>query len=78
MDVANGALPAYVVTLLFFVGLLIRSDNEPAYWHWQVPACLLLFFLPAVFPFDLHFLQISTGHLIRSDSKPYYCTPVGA
>ena len=34
MDVANGALPAYVVTLLFFVGLLIRADDQPAYWHW--------------------------------------------
>ncbi|KAK9808007.1 hypothetical protein WJX73_002773 [Symbiochloris irregularis] len=34
MEVANGALPAYVVTLLFFVGLLIRADNQPRYWHW--------------------------------------------
>ncbi|KAK9808054.1 hypothetical protein WJX73_010576 [Symbiochloris irregularis] len=33
MEVANGALPAYVVTLLFFVGLLIRADNQPRYWH---------------------------------------------
>ena len=30
MDVANGALPAYVVTLLFFVGLLVRADDQPA------------------------------------------------
>ena len=34
MDVANAALPAYVVSLLFFVGLLIRSDSQPRYWHW--------------------------------------------
>lgn len=34
MEVANGALPAYVVTLLFFVGLLICADNQPRYWHW--------------------------------------------
>ena len=34
MEVANGALPAYVVTLLFFVGLLIRADDQPRYWHW--------------------------------------------
>ena len=36
MDVANGALPAYVVTLLFFVGLLIRAADQPVYWHWYV------------------------------------------
>ncbi|EIE18756.1 ABC family transporter: multidrug, partial [Coccomyxa subellipsoidea C-169] len=34
MDVANGALPAYVVILLFFVGLLIRPQDQPSYWHW--------------------------------------------
>ncbi len=40
MDVANGALPAYVVILLFFVGLLIRPQDQPSYWHWYP---LLLF-----------------------------------
>lgn len=40
MDVANAALPAYIVTLLFFVGLLIRADSQPDYWHWY--ACLSL------------------------------------
>lgn len=32
MDVANGALPAYVVINLFFVGLLIRPQDQPDYW----------------------------------------------
>lgn len=34
MDVANTAVPAYVVTLLFFTGLLIRFDDMPRYWYW--------------------------------------------
>lgn len=34
IDVANAALPAYVVTLLFFAGLLIRVDEMPEYWKW--------------------------------------------
>lgn len=34
MDVANAALPAYVTTLLFFVGLLLRVQDQPAYWRW--------------------------------------------
>ena len=34
MDVANAALPAYVVTLLFFTGLFIRFDEIPEYWFW--------------------------------------------
>ena len=34
MDVANAAVPAYVVTLLFFTGLLIRFDDIPRYWFW--------------------------------------------
>lgn len=34
MDVANAALPAYVVTLLFFAGLLIQVPEMPEYWEW--------------------------------------------
>lgn len=34
MDVANAALPAYVTSLLFFVGLLLRIQDQPAYWKW--------------------------------------------
>ncbi|CAK0787534.1 hypothetical protein CVIRNUC_010754 [Coccomyxa viridis] len=34
MDVANAALPAYVVTLLFFAGFLLRYPNIPNYWKW--------------------------------------------
>ena len=34
MDVANAALPAYVTVLLFFVGLLLRPQDQPRYWHW--------------------------------------------
>ena len=34
MDVANAALPAYVVTLLFFAGFLLRWGDIPKYWQW--------------------------------------------
>lgn len=34
MEVANAALPAYVVTLLFFAGFLMRFRDMPAYWEW--------------------------------------------
>lgn len=34
MDVANAALPTYVVSLLFFAGFLIRFDAIPKYWQW--------------------------------------------
>ena len=34
LEIANAALPAYVVTLLFFVGLLIIPADIPVYWHW--------------------------------------------
>ncbi|KAK9804705.1 hypothetical protein WJX72_000974 [[Myrmecia] bisecta] len=36
MDAANAAVPAYVVTLLFFVGMLIRQDDMPSYWGWYL------------------------------------------
>ncbi len=34
MDVANAALPTYVVTLLFFAGFLLRFNDIPEYWRW--------------------------------------------
>ena len=34
MEVANAALPGYCIILLYFVGLLIRKQDQPAYWHW--------------------------------------------
>lgn len=34
MDVANAAVPAYVITLLFFAGQLMRWDDIPEYWRW--------------------------------------------
>jgi ATP-binding cassette, subfamily G (WHITE), member 2 len=34
MDVANAALPSYVVTLLFFGGFLMRWSDMPKYWQW--------------------------------------------
>ena len=34
MDIANTALPAYVVTCLFFAGLLITFDSMPKWWKW--------------------------------------------
>ena len=36
MDVANAALPAYVTSLLFFVGLLLRIQDQPNYWKWYL------------------------------------------
>ena len=39
MDVANAALPAYVTSLLFFVGLLLRIQDQPAYWKWVSVLC---------------------------------------
>ena len=34
MDVANAALPTYVVTLLFFAGLLMTYNTMPPWWKW--------------------------------------------
>lgn len=34
MDVANAALPSYVVTLLFFAGFLLRWSDIPKWWQW--------------------------------------------
>ncbi|KXZ54635.1 hypothetical protein GPECTOR_4g700 [Gonium pectorale] len=34
MDVANALLPTYAVTLLFFAGFLIRTDEMPPWWKW--------------------------------------------
>jgi ABC-type multidrug transport system permease subunit len=34
MEMANSALPAYVTVLLFFVGLLMRNQDQPVYWRW--------------------------------------------
>ncbi|KXZ50089.1 hypothetical protein GPECTOR_18g66 [Gonium pectorale] len=34
MDVANAALPGFVVTLLFFAGQLMTVDSIPAWWQW--------------------------------------------
>ena len=37
MDVASVALPAFVVTQLFFLGFLIKQPNMPAYWRYWAP-----------------------------------------
>lgn len=42
MDIANAALPAYVTSLLFFVGLLLRVQDQPNYWKWCVPSAVCL------------------------------------
>ncbi|GFR48683.1 hypothetical protein Agub_g10638 [Astrephomene gubernaculifera] len=34
MDVANAALPGFVVTLLFFAGQLMTLDSIPDWWQW--------------------------------------------
>ena len=40
---APGAAQAYVVSLLFFIGLLMRPADQPGYWHWCAPhACFLV------------------------------------
>jgi len=36
MEVANAILPAYVISLLFFIGLLIRVPDIPHYWRWFI------------------------------------------
>ncbi|GMH35776.1 hypothetical protein BSKO_03644 [Bryopsis sp. KO-2023] len=41
MDVANAALPTYVVTLLFFAGFLFRFHDIPKYWFWYSKINLL-------------------------------------
>jgi len=41
MDVANAALPTYVVTLLFFGGFLIRFPDMPRGWRWYSAICFL-------------------------------------
>ena len=48
MDIANAALPAYVTSLLFFVGLLLRIQDQPAYWKWCVtaPSCVSMDWSP--------------------------------
>ena len=34
MDIANAGLPAYITVLLFFVGQLLRNQDQPVYWRW--------------------------------------------
>ena len=34
IDVANAIVPAYISTLLFFNGFLIRYEDIPAAWYW--------------------------------------------
>ena len=34
LDIANASLPAYVGSLLFFVGCLLRVKDMPGYWQW--------------------------------------------
>ena len=36
VQVANALLPAYVISLLFFIGLLIRVPSIPHYWRWFI------------------------------------------
>ena len=46
MEVANAALPAYVVTLLFFGGYLFRFEDIPLWWRWCAPASPFLDAVP--------------------------------
>ncbi len=41
-DAANAALPAYVLTLQFFVGLLIRISDIPGECEYQLAMCLMI------------------------------------
>lgn len=36
MEVANAILPAYVISMLYFVGLLLRVPSMPHYWRWFI------------------------------------------
>ena len=36
MEVANAILPAYVISMLYFVGLLLRVPSIPDYWRWFI------------------------------------------
>ena len=38
MEIANTALPAYIVTLLFFIGFLPRFSAIHWYWRWCATA----------------------------------------
>jgi hypothetical protein len=38
MEIANTTLPAYIVTLLFFIGFLPRLPAIGWYWRWCVKA----------------------------------------
>lgn len=34
LDVANAMVPALVITMLYFVGCLMRLQDIPKYWVW--------------------------------------------
>jgi hypothetical protein len=34
VDIANAALPAYMVSLLYFSGIVMNFNSIPAYWDW--------------------------------------------
>lgn len=36
MEVANAILPAYCVSMLYFIGLLLRVPSMPHYWRWFI------------------------------------------
>lgn len=37
MDIANAALPMFVITQMFFTGFLIREADIPVYWRYWAP-----------------------------------------
>ena len=37
MDIANAALPMFVITQMFFTGFLIREADMPVYWRYWAP-----------------------------------------
>lgn len=83
MDVANAALPAYVTVLLFFVGLLLRPQDQPKYWSWFAYINFLKYawaaqmvnqyehqpsYLPSTGRMEIHNPDI-TGHVLMGDGR---------
>lgn len=83
MDVANAALPAYVTVLLFFVGLLLRPQDQPKYWSWFAYINFLKYawaaqmvnqyehqstYLPATGHMEIHNPDI-TGQVLMGDGR---------
>jgi len=68
MEIANTALPAYIVTLLFFIGFLPRWTAIHWYWRWCA-ACLHTFGNAADWS-----ARLANSSFGASSSQPARCT----